>query len=592
MILQRTEQGIKFSVDEVTPAAEALPMDSLGRTFESRAGRPVVVMPERDRQVVAEPVRDRRSYRPLHGLIEAIHFAFSQHRPLILSPDSIWLVIAQGFGHHVNENAELLRSQMVAHAGRRSLTVELESMNYRDAIADLSAQVRELSNPVLHETLVCDFSTTTATIRTASEVVLLDTYQRYFEYRINFICGIPEITLEGTRDDWQRIRARVEVLETYELGWWVIRLRPILDELVRTADGQPCREFWRAIYKPARAYGTETATGWIADLFPYLGDPPNRVRNPVFATPRVEWSVPVKAGIAPVRFPSGLSQVPVQSRFPDGSNRKNDLLAGFFAVGQSQPDKALFPVIGWSIVESDPDEANWDALAQRFPTQPKAPGAKAFDLARPVELAYFAGRYASMDLRLAKGKWRIVPSFHLKDEDGELWTCFAYDCEAIESSEPRQPCRVLALQPPSRRFSKLFEAATAAKAPVARVKGNPPHYEQGIYICDLHPDYDPRQPPQEPPMIGISKFPKTANAVTAPEAAKTEAEITGVRRLEGDLFTFLFGLIEREGKVDRNLEDPPSTGHDLAPLPKPPAESPDLKTWAGRIRSYFAGLMR
>ncbi len=516
-------------------------MDSLGKTFENRAGHPVVVMPERDRQVVAsEPVTDRRSYRPLHGLIEAVHLAFSQHRPLILSPDSIWLAIAQGFGHHVNENAELLRSRMVAHAGQRVLTVE--SWNYPDAIAGLSAQVRQFSDPVLHETLVCDFSTTTSSIRMASEVVLLDTYQRYFEYRIKFICGIPEITVEGTHDDWQRIRARVEVIETYELGWWVTRLRPILDEFVRTADGQPCREFWRAIYKPARAYGTENATGWIADLFPYLGDPPMRGRNPVFATPRVEWSVPVKEGIPPGLFPSGLSQVPVRSTFPDGSSRTDALMAGFLAVGQSRQDKALFPVIGWSVVESDSIGSNWEALAQRFPTQPKAPGAAALVPGRPLELAHFAGRYASMDLRLAKGKWRIVPSFRLTDHDGKPWTCFAYDCDAMERSERGgllglrfgrgRPGRVLALQ-------------------VAGAKGNQFPSEQRIYVCDLRPGYDPRKRSQEPPASGsFSKLFQTAKVAKSTEAPKAEPEIAAARQLEGDLFTFLFGLIEREGKLE------------------------------------------
>jgi hypothetical protein len=49
-----------------------------------------------------------------HPLIDAVHVAFSQHRPLTLSPDDIWLVIAQGFGHHVAENAAALRPDAAA----------------------------------------------------------------------------------------------------------------------------------------------------------------------------------------------------------------------------------------------------------------------------------------------------------------------------------------------------------------------------------------------------------------------------------------------------------------------------------------------
>ena len=99
------------------------------------------------------------------------------------------------------------------------------------------------------------------------------------------VCGIPSIALTGTLQDWQSIRARIEVLETFELDWWVSRLRPILDEFVLAAEGRPNRTFWRSIYKfrPAKGpYDPQTVTGWLVDLFPYLGDAPERERNPVF----------------------------------------------------------------------------------------------------------------------------------------------------------------------------------------------------------------------------------------------------------------------------------------------------------------------
>ena len=32
-----------------------------------------------------------------HGLVHAVHLAYADHRPLALSPDAIWLALAQGF---------------------------------------------------------------------------------------------------------------------------------------------------------------------------------------------------------------------------------------------------------------------------------------------------------------------------------------------------------------------------------------------------------------------------------------------------------------------------------------------------------------
>lgn len=176
-------------------------------------------------------------YRPastVHPLIDVVHIAFSQHRSLTLTPDSIWLVLAQGFSHHIAENKEAPRSRLVRHQGKRTLSAALHNLDLRSfeaIIGDFSVQIRDASDPVLHESLVCDFSSTTRDIRAASEVILMDAYSSYFQYVALCIRGIPTITLCGTAEDWQRLRARFEVLATYDLEWWARRVRPILDEV-------------------------------------------------------------------------------------------------------------------------------------------------------------------------------------------------------------------------------------------------------------------------------------------------------------------------------------------------------------------------
>lgn len=221
---------------------------------------------------------------------------------------------------------------------------------------------------MLHETLICNFSTTTPAIRVASEVVLMDTFSSYFEYEMDCVCGIPQITLEGSLEDWQRIRARIEVLETYGLEWWVSRLRPILDEFVLAAGGHPTAAFWKAIYKPKEAYAAELATGWITDLFPYLEDASGRRRNHVFEYQRRGWALPGGTegadfdpwntiGVSLESFPSGLSSVPVKVNFPNGSSQVVDFVAGFLAVNQDSADLALSPLIGWCVAEP---RGNWD----------------------------------------------------------------------------------------------------------------------------------------------------------------------------------------------------------------------------------------
>jgi hypothetical protein len=409
---------ITFRVDDVAPAANPLWMSTLSESLELRSGSRILIMPEGDipalapegyfvpktkagkvenANAVQEPLRrigvsSRAISEPtflhkvdiseaaflkkmavgvpmLHPLIQAVHLAFSQHRPLILSPDSIWLTLVQGFGHHVYENAEALRDRIVRHEGKKDLVVEtmsLDAEHWPQVIAQFSAAIRGNSNEVLYETLMCKFSTTTPSIQTAMEIALMDVYERYFNYVLMCVCGIPKITLQGTPADWRLMRERIEVLATYDLGWWTSRLAPILDEFVATAEGHPDRRFWQAIYKPRQTYGSEVATGWITDLFPYLGDRPERRRNKTLERARESWilvnpnqetSPFFGTGVGLKSFPSGLSRAPVKVKVPSSCLETDvDLIGGFAGVGQQTEDCALFPIISWGVAEKSEEK--------------------------------------------------------------------------------------------------------------------------------------------------------------------------------------------------------------------------------------------
>jgi uncharacterized protein DUF4419 len=59
----------------------------------------------------------------MHAAVAGVHWAFDQHRRLVLAPDAIWMLIVQGFSHHVAAHAEELRSRFVHHEGQLVLTV-------------------------------------------------------------------------------------------------------------------------------------------------------------------------------------------------------------------------------------------------------------------------------------------------------------------------------------------------------------------------------------------------------------------------------------------------------------------------------------
>lgn len=282
--------AVTFAVDDVQPA----PAPRATRALRELAPDALVIGGDAEARVI--------DHEGVHPLLAAVHVAFSEHRPLVLSPDVIWLTIAQGVAQHVRLHAEELRPRFVRHSGKQALEVFRDGPPPTDAggIEEMIDAFRgELGARVgegLGRLFVCDFSTTTRVERVASEVVLLDAFSPYFELKLMCICGIPEVTLLGTPEDYRVIRERVEVVSELGLGFWRPSLARVADELVESAEGRPDRDFWRAIYKPRHAYGWDRITGWIARLYPYVLQM-QRVaeRNPLLETP-FDISPPGEAG--------------------------------------------------------------------------------------------------------------------------------------------------------------------------------------------------------------------------------------------------------------------------------------------------------
>ena len=284
----------------------------------------------------------------IHPLGLAVGLAFDGHRPLVITPDAIWLTLAQGLAQHIDLHADELRSRLVRHAGTLALDIRRDDFvlgnpdnDWPAAVAGLAAQVTEQLGGRAR-LFVGDFSTTTAIDRTASQIALLGAMRNYFSYSVSSLCGIPEITLAGTPEDWASIRARVRVFAEFDLAHWVARLEPIVAQLEATARGQVDREFWQRIYKLDHASGGDRFQGWLGDLFPYLGT--DATPNEFDFDEEDPWS-----GIKPSDLPSGRTAVPFTWKLPDNVNLARQLVGGLFGVRQDVATAAVSVVSGWCV---------------------------------------------------------------------------------------------------------------------------------------------------------------------------------------------------------------------------------------------------
>ncbi|RYF96190.1 MAG: DUF4419 domain-containing protein, partial [Chitinophagaceae bacterium] len=237
--------------------------------------------------------------------------------------------------------------------------IKLDDPNspWQDVFPEFSKQISAASGKELAKAMTADFTTTSPTSKAVSQITLMDAVEPYFDFVVMIVaCGIPEITLEGTPKDWQKVLDKAKYLKKYELAWWIDEIEPLLQEFVNASKGKADKDVWRNMFKyhSIKQYGSKVMIdGWIIKFFPYFE---NGKRNPM-------------TGITSSRaLPSEFVNVPVEHIEIDahGNTIKTQLevWAGFTGLEQNNRTFALKPQIGWMIRKKDPKYER--TLAQQF----------------------------------------------------------------------------------------------------------------------------------------------------------------------------------------------------------------------------------
>jgi hypothetical protein len=366
-----------------------------------------------------------------HPLIISVLTAYAGHRPLIISPDAVWITIAQGLAQHINLNPEKFREHLAQHKqGKRTLSVGIIDPMKPDWPSVVECFCQQLSKDQkgnrLAKWALPTFTTTGPVERTAFQVVLMDMLKAYHNYVVYCVCGIPSIELLGTPDDWRQIESRLGILDEFGMGWWRAALKPILHQFVEASRGNIDLDHWSNIIISAHTYGTGLLDGWIVELIPYLVDSSSNqttpTRNPlvkypwpkVFAygaglfvwvvklllylvdclsnqatTTLIDLVMEPRRGIMPSSLPKGISQVPFllhdTNRTGESSGSSKELIAGFAGIQQTE-DGALKARLGWAVRSGSVLSMALDELERRNLLE--APGL-------PIDQTYDSGAMAA-----------------------------------------------------------------------------------------------------------------------------------------------------------------------------------------------------
>ena len=372
-ILKKSKGSITFVVDKDLPAPkQTLPAYDNQWVATQIIG--ALAIPQELHHVLKTSFDgERMNYQGDDNFFKCMVLAYTDHRPLVLSPDVVWLAISQGFSRYVNAHVEEMRDLLVSHQGKMDLLVMSnndvlsDKADWELLLNDFSAAIAQHTKGELADLITADFTTTGITERIASQISLMDVVKEYFNYLNGVIaCGIPSITLKGTPEDWEKVLDKVRGLKKYNLGRWPDDLEIILQEFVEASKGNPNQKFWQNIVKRRRVdhmkkskaclpdpSGTTWLDGWFLKLFP------NRegVTND-----SVMWDTSMPKEMTRVGFKQVLID-PVTGETM--MTIPLELWAGFVGIEEDEKTRALTPKIGWLARMSDEEAEEVGRLGER-----------------------------------------------------------------------------------------------------------------------------------------------------------------------------------------------------------------------------------
>ncbi|KAL7784046.1 hypothetical protein V8C43DRAFT_171166 [Trichoderma afarasin] len=308
-----------------------------------------------------------------NGFVEGLIRAFNQDLHLVIRPDDVWQAILSQFSLFINggENAERLRHMFVSHEGKKELDVyftSLSEIDFGEAAQKFASLIQQnVVDPELREWMLPNFSTTTKHDKAVAAFGMMGAMKKYFEYNLMCGCGLPSVTLLGTRHDWEMLASRVNKLNKYgdECQRWANLLQPIMRYMQRTfdePDSQEVKDFWLRVAWETGHKGSSgdsrLISGWIT-AFAYfeasgsvtMDYEENTFRNFQGDRRRLILDGVSYPLITPGSISSSLVLVPVKiTDLESGMKKFTTAISG--TIGMSISAGAKFqPVSAWWVVE-------------------------------------------------------------------------------------------------------------------------------------------------------------------------------------------------------------------------------------------------
>jgi len=217
-----------------------------------------------------------------YGFFTAIYECYNRHWGLRTVPDDWWYTIIRTVAIAIDKNSKknAVREYFVNHDGKKRLTVDMDptfGIDWEKFFREMTDLIQSnIKVDKYVDTIRSDFSTSTETHRIVSEITVMSSMQEFFEYCCRSDCGIPFVELEGSEEDWLKLKTKLLALKKMlqpiheSIGltpaWWK-KVEWISDKLVETYRDNGDKEWWSKILsKESHGFGSGSYTtydGWF-----------------------------------------------------------------------------------------------------------------------------------------------------------------------------------------------------------------------------------------------------------------------------------------------------------------------------------------
>ena len=314
-------------------------------------------------------------------LLDGFYTAHTNHYPIRIKPDDIWLLIVQAFSNHVNANSEELRHLFVNFEGKTTLKIhyELNDINQvnKKVLEEFSEQINKQMIEYLGEkildTLTPNFSTTTYNSTIICKISIMGAFKKYFDYKMcKSGCGIPYIILEGTADDYKKILDKANDLKKYQFSWYIERIIPHIQKMIDAKEGKIDVDYFKNMIQkkeiteqrsgPSGMHKYEVQVdvicGWFLNFFAYLKEVKYRGKVQRFENEQIKIKDFSKLANQMLIVPFTIE---------DLVHKKTYLLkynVGFVGCDQNQKNE-VFPIQGWLVSPSTKEDREEDRKEDR-----------------------------------------------------------------------------------------------------------------------------------------------------------------------------------------------------------------------------------